>query len=69
MKKQEASYTVEMSLLLPLLLIVLFTPVHMGYEMYRQTKEASVRAWDETFCAEEKVRKIKFAENIWEELT
>lgn len=68
MKKKEASYTVELSLLMPVILFVLFAPLYLGYEMYAQTKEVSVCGWDETFCAEEKVRKIKFAETILEEL-
>lgn len=61
MRKQEASYTVEMSLLLPIILLALFLPVHLGYELYGQTREASELCWDEAFCAEETVRLIKFA--------
>ena len=66
-KRQEASYTVELSLLVPVLLFTLFSPVYLGYEMYGQTREASVLGWDEKFCAEDQVRKIKFTENILEE--
>ncbi len=68
MKKKEASYTVELCLILPLLLFALYTPVSMGYDLYSQTKRVSVCGWNETFCAEEKVRNIKFAGNILEEL-
>ena len=32
MKKKEASYTVELCLILPLLLFALYTPVSMGYD-------------------------------------
>lgn len=67
MKKREASYTVELALLLPVILFSLFMPVHMGYEMYEQTKKASVLSWDEKFRAEEEVLKIKFAKEILEE--
>lgn len=68
MMRQEASYTVELSLLLPVILLALFLPVHLGYELYGQARTASVSCWDEAFCAEGTVRKIKFAENIMEEL-
>ena len=61
MKKQEASYTVELSLLLPVILLALFLPVHLGYQLYGQAREASEICWDEEFCAEETVRGIKFA--------
>ncbi len=64
----QASYTAEMTLLLPVLLLALFLPVFMGYQMYGQTKRASACGWDETFCAEDRVRKIKFAGSVLEEL-
>ena len=66
MKKEDASYTVELCLLLPFLLFALYTPIHMGYEMYSRTKIASACGWQESFCAEEKVRNIKFAGKILE---
>lgn len=68
MEWREASYTAELALLLPVILFVLFMPLHMGYELYGQTQNASKPCWDKAFCAEEKVRKLKFAENISEEL-
>lgn len=61
MKKQEASYTVELSLLLPVILLALVLPAHLGYKLYGQTLEASEICWDEEFCAEETARGIKFA--------
>lgn len=67
MKKEEASYTVELALLLPLFLFVLLAPVYMGYEMYEQTKNASVCGWKEDMRAEETVLKIKFAKEALEE--
>ena len=67
MKKREGSYTVELALLLPVLLFSLFAPVYMGYEMYIQTKEASVCVWKEQERAEERVLKIKFAKEVLEE--
>jgi hypothetical protein len=67
MKKSEGSYTVELALLLPVLLLSLFAPVYMGYDMYMQTKEASVFVWEETERAEERVLKIKFAKEVLEE--
>ena len=67
MKKSEGSYTVELALLLPVLLLSLFAPVYMGYDMYMQTKEASVFVREETERAEERVLKIKFAKEVLEE--
>lgn len=68
MKKEEASYTVELCLILPVLLFALYTPIYMGYEMYGRTKIVSACGWQESFCAEEKVRNIKFAGKILEEI-
>lgn len=66
--KSEASYTVELSLLLPVVLFVLFAPIYMGYEFYSRTEQVSVSGWDTSFCAEKKVRNIKLAGDILEEL-
>lgn len=68
MKKLEASYTVEIALLLPVIWFVLITPVSMGYKMYKQTMEASVGGWETAFCAEKRVRMMNSAENILEEV-
>lgn len=68
MKQLEASYTVEMALLLPVVLFALLGPVIMGYEMYQQTKNASICGWNEEFCPEEKVRLVRVSGDIWEEL-
>lgn len=68
MKRQEASYTVELSLLLPVVVLVLFAPVHMGFALYGQTKEASACGWDAAFCAEERVRSLKWMEKRTEGL-
>lgn len=67
MRQQEASYTVEMAVLMPIVLFVLLMPVYMGYEMCAQTKQASVCGWDKTFCAESIVWDIKFLEKMSEE--
>lgn len=61
MKKQEASYTAELSLILPVILLALYLPAHLGYELYGQAQKASEFCWDEEFCPEEIARKIKFA--------
>ncbi len=61
MKKAEASYTVELALLLPAVLLALLLPVYMGYELYRETVQVSVCGYDTAFCAEEKVRAVRFA--------
>ncbi len=67
MKKQEASYTVELALLMPLVIAVLFLPIYMGYDLYDRAKQSSVSGWDASFCAEEKVWNMKFAEKVLEE--
>lgn len=67
MKKSNASYTVELALLLPVVLFSLFVPIYMGYEMYEQTKKASVYDWDKEVCAEANVLKIRFAKEVLEE--
>lgn len=67
MKRLEASYTVELALLLPVLLFALFAPVYLGYNLYGQVKEASVCSWDEKFCAAREVRGIKTMEDIRKE--
>lgn len=67
MKKAEASYTVELALLLPAVLLALLLPVYMGYELYRETVQAAVCGYDTVFCAEEKVRAVRFARNMSEE--
>lgn len=67
MKRQEASYTVELALLLPVLLFVLFAPVYLGYELYGQVREASACSWEEEFDAEGQVRNIKWMGRIKKE--
>lgn len=64
MSKQEASYTAELSLLLPVILLALFLPVYLGLELYEQAQKASAYCWDEGFRAEETVYVIQFAEGV-----
>ena len=52
---------------LPAVLLALLLPVYMGYELYRETVQASVCGYDTAFCAEEKVRAVRFARNMSEE--
>lgn len=68
MKQWEASYTVELSLLLPVILLTMLLPIYTGCHLYEEGKKTSVCSWDETFCAEDKIRVIKFAGEVWEEL-
>ena len=63
-KKQEASYTVELALLLPVFLLALFLPVHMGYRLYEQTRVVSVSGWDASLDAEKRVRQLVWAEEL-----
>lgn len=67
MKKSEASYTVELALLLPVILFSIFAPVYLGFELYKQTMAASVCCWEDGIRAEERVLNIKFAKEVLEE--
>lgn len=67
MRRLEASYTVELALLLPVVIFVLLTPIYMGYDMCAQTRKASISGWEEDFFAEKRVRKVKFIEDFWED--
>lgn len=62
MKRWEGSYTVEISLLLPVIILTMLLPVYLGYQMYAEGKETMVYSWDETFCPENKIRNMKFVE-------
>lgn len=64
MKKQEASYTVELALLMPFFLFALFMPVHAGYRLYAQAKAKSVCGWDASFEVQKAVRRVVFVEDI-----
>lgn len=68
MKQWEASYTVELSLLLPVVFLTMLLPIYTGYQLYEEGKKTSVCSWDESFCAEDKIRDIKLAGEVWEEL-
>lgn len=58
-KRWEGSYTVEMALLLPVILLALLLPVYTAYDMYDEVKADSAYDWDEEFCAEENIRKMR----------
>lgn len=68
MEKWEASYTVELALLLPILIFALFAPIYAGYDLYGQAKKCVVSGWDEDFCPTETVRKLSAAKDVWEVL-
>ena len=63
----KAYYTVELALLMPALLFVLYMPVYLGFELYTVTKQVSASGWEASFDAVGYVRAIKFVEDIWEE--
>ena len=67
MKREEASYTVELSLMMPVVVFVLFAPVYAGLRLYEQTAEISACGLDQEFCAEEGVRNIKWAKEMRKE--
>ncbi len=68
MKKMDASYTVEITLLLPLLILAMFLPIYKAYDFYGEVKKDSAYVWQKDLKPEEKIRKMKFAKEIWEDL-
>lgn len=68
MKNLEGSYTVEVTLLLPLILMAMFLPIYKSFDYYKDVKQDSAFTWDKNFVPEDKIRKIQLAEDIWEEL-
>lgn len=68
MKNLEGSYTVEVTLLLPLILMAMFLPIYKSFDCYKDVKKDSAFRWEKSFVPEEKIRKMQLAEGIWEEL-
>lgn len=68
MKKAEGSYTVEITLLMPLIILAMFLPIYKTFDCYREVKQDSVYVWKSDFVPEEKIRKMQLAKNIWEEI-
>jgi len=68
MKRLEASYTIEMTLLLPLIFLAMFLPVYMAYDFYEEVREDSAYVWQTELKPEEKIRKMKFAKDVWEDI-
>ncbi len=62
MKKYEASYTVEIAMLAMVIMLTLFLPIYAAYDLYEETKQASVSGWDNDFSAETKIRMWRLAE-------
>lgn len=62
MKKYEASYTVEVAMLAMVIMLTLFLPIYAAYDLYEETKQASVSGWDNDFCAETKIRMWRLVE-------
>lgn len=58
-KRWEGSYTAEMALLLPVILLALLLPVYTAYDMYAEVKASSAYYWDEEFCAEDRIRGMR----------
>ncbi len=63
----EASYTVEIALLMPLILLAILLPVYAGYALYEEVKNTSVYVQEKKSCAEDKIRGMKAAGELWEE--
>lgn len=63
----EASYTVEIALLMPLILLAVFLPIYAGYNLYGEVKKASVYVQEKSSCAEDVIRGMKTAKEFWEE--
>lgn len=68
MKRAEGSYTVELTLLLPLIFLAMFMPIHKAFDCYGEVRQDSVYVWKEEFVPEEKIRKMQLVESIWEEI-
>ncbi|MBO5373515.1 MAG: pilus assembly protein [Lachnospiraceae bacterium] len=64
----EASYTVEAALLMPLLFLAILLPVYAGYSLYAEVKNTSVYVAEQKEFAEDTIRKLKLAEELWEEI-
>lgn len=58
-KRWEGSYTVEIALLMPVILLTLLLPIYMAYDMFAEVQASSEYYWDEEFCAEEIVRGMR----------
>ncbi|MCM1257934.1 MAG: hypothetical protein NC307_08785 [Roseburia sp.] len=68
MKRAEGSYTVEITLLLPLMILAMFLPVYKSFDCYKEVKQESAYVWKQDFVPEEKIRKMQLAKDIWEEI-
>lgn len=64
MKRFEASYTVELALLLPIVILVLMMPIYTGFRLYEETENTSVCGWNKDYVPEEQLRKILFVTKI-----
>lgn len=62
MERWEGSYTVEMALLLPVIILTMLLPIYLAYDLYAEGCETVVYSWDTEFCAEQKIRDMKFVE-------
>ena len=67
MLRYEASYTMEMALLMPLLLLAVLLPIYSGYGLYEEVKGTSVYVGEKKSCAEDSLRALKMAGELWEE--
>lgn len=63
-KKVNAGYTLELALLMPIVLLTIFLPLHNAIELYGEVKTASEYQWDNTQDAVLELRKYKWANNM-----
>lgn len=68
MGRLEASYTVELTLLLPLIILAMFLPVYKAYDFFDEVKQDCAYVWQKDLEPEKKIRKIKFAKELWEDI-
>lgn len=59
MIKVKAVYTVELALLMPVILLTVFLPLHQGLELHHVVKEASIYKWEEEIQPVKQLRKYK----------
>lgn len=64
--QKEASYTVELALLMPVIFLAVLLPVYTGFFLYEKTKVVSAYE-KEVGSMEEKIRNIRLKKELWEE--
>lgn len=64
----EASYTVEMAVLMVCLLLAILLPIYVSYNLYAQVKETSLYVQEQKMRGEDTIRLFREAEKYKEDL-